>query len=215
VSKYSNSFSISKIDCCKRFLVAGSSISMGGIAVWSMHFIGNRAIVLGDGQAAIQLSYSARSTVLSLLTPIIALFLAFSAVGSSGTATLTQIAVSSALLAISICVMHYLGQAGISNYTCVYYVAYVVGAGITAFMASVVAFMIFFIFQSAWYSAKWKRALVAAVLTSAVSGMHWIASIGTEYRLKPSGGSAGFSETYAVIAVLIFVGSIPLLWMMC
>ncbi len=43
-----------------------------------MHFIGNRAIILGDGQPEYQLVYNPGYTVLSVFLPIIGLIIAFS-----------------------------------------------------------------------------------------------------------------------------------------
>jgi NO-binding membrane sensor protein with MHYT domain len=40
-----------------------------------MHFVGNRAIVLGDGEDEIQLYYSSTFTAVSAILPIIVIFL--------------------------------------------------------------------------------------------------------------------------------------------
>lgn len=39
---------------------------MGGIAIWCMHYIGNRAIVLGGGLDPLQIQYSSGFTALSV-----------------------------------------------------------------------------------------------------------------------------------------------------
>jgi NO-binding membrane sensor protein with MHYT domain len=44
--------------------------------------------------------------------------------------------------------MHYLGQAGIANYTSVYGIGRVVGAAIIAVVASITALSLFFVFQA-------------------------------------------------------------------
>ncbi|KAK8078399.1 hypothetical protein PG996_004569 [Apiospora saccharicola] len=51
------------------FLLVSSSITMGGIAIWCMHYIGNRAIELADGQLELQIAYSAGFTALSFSSP--------------------------------------------------------------------------------------------------------------------------------------------------
>ncbi len=79
--------------------------------------------------------------------------------------------------------MHYLGNASISNYICVYRPTNVIGAAIIAVAASTVALSLFFVFRASWNNSWWKRALSAVVLAGAVSGMHWCASTGTHYRL--------------------------------
>ena len=66
--------------------------------------------------------------------------------------------------------MHYLGQAGISDYECIYETPKVVGAVIIAVTASTAALIVFFRWRSAWETSWWKRASCAIVLAGAVSG---------------------------------------------
>jgi NO-binding membrane sensor protein with MHYT domain len=146
--------------------------------VYALHW--NRAIVLGDGQPRLQLVYSAGFTVVSFFLPIIVLFLAFSAVGSHESITrqnVTRVVLAGALTGFGVCSMHYLGQAGILNYKCVYPIPFVVGAATIALVASVTALYIFFLFRLSWDTAWWRRPICAIALASAVSGMHWLASV--------------------------------------
>ncbi|ELR05493.1 hypothetical protein GMDG_07415 [Pseudogymnoascus destructans 20631-21] len=165
-------------------LLFSSSISMGGIAIWCMHYIGNRAIVLGDGHLGIQIAYNQGFTALSFFVPIIVLLAAFMAVGSGDKISKVRLPVGGALAGLAICGMHYLGQAGISNYTCVYTVGYVVGSVVIAVFASITALWVFFALRAAWTDLWWKRAMCGVILACAVFGMHWVASVGTNYRLK-------------------------------
>jgi NO-binding membrane sensor protein with MHYT domain len=167
-----------------RFLLAGSSFSMGGIAIWSMHYIGNRAIILDDDQPELQIVYGNGYTVISFFMPVAVLFLVFAAVGSNATINNTRVVLGGALTGFTICGMHYLAQAGIANYDCVYPVSFVVGAILIAVAASIASLCIFFLFHLTWDTKWWKRPICASVLASAVSGMHWLASVGTQYRLK-------------------------------
>lgn len=179
---------------------------MGGIAIWCMHFIGNRAITLGNGAQSLQIAYSAGYTALSFFIPVIVLFLAFWAVGSNEKVSLARVGLGGALAGVGIVGMHYLGQAGISNYNCIYDVAKVIGAGVIAVVASVGALTVFFIWRSSWESSWWKRALCAVILAGAVSGMHWLASVGTAYRLKVAGSSTNnISRNATVIVVIVLV----------
>ncbi|CZR59585.1 uncharacterized protein PAC_09479 [Phialocephala subalpina] len=186
-------------------LLLAASISMGGIAIWSMHFIGNRAILLGSGQSQLQIAYSAGFTALSFFIPVIVLFMAFWAVGSNESISVVRVILGSTLAGFGICGMHYLGQAGISNYDCVYTVAYVVGAAAIAVSASAGALGLFFLFRSSWSTSWWKRFITANLLAGAVSGMHWLASVGTEYRLRVIDPTLlnSFSSTSTVIVVIV------------
>ena len=180
---------------------------MGGIAVWCMHFLGNCAIVLGDGQPQLQIEYNPGFTALSFFIPVMVLMLAFLAVGSNeGSVSITRLGLGGTLAGFGICGMHYLGQAGISNYDCIYTIPEVVGAGMIAVVASIIALGAFFLFRSSWESSWWKRACCASILASAVSGMHWLASVGTQYRLKHINHLAdGFPRTDTVIVVTFLV----------
>ena len=46
---------------------------MGGIGIWCMHFIGNRAIVLGNGEEDIQILYNVAFTGTSFVLPVVVL----------------------------------------------------------------------------------------------------------------------------------------------
>src|SRR5437763_1005709 len=100
---------------------------MGGIAIWCMHYVGNRAIVLGQGESVMQIAYNPGFTVLSFFVPIVVLLIAFIAVGSNDTVSIVRVTTGGALAGLAICGMHYLGQASVSNYTCIYQAGNVVG----------------------------------------------------------------------------------------
>jgi len=180
---------------------------MGGIAIWCMHYIGNRAIILGQGEASIQIAYDTGITIASFFVPIIVLLVAFTAVGSNDTVSIIRVAIGGALAGLAICGMHYLGQASVSNYTCIYEIRNVVGAAGIAVVASITALSVFFILRAAWTSSWWKRALTAVILAGAVSGMHWLASVGTQYRLKQVDLTAGqnLSRESTIMVVIALV----------
>jgi NO-binding membrane sensor protein with MHYT domain len=180
---------------------------MGGISIWCMHYIGNRAIVLGDGHLGIQIAYNQGFTALSFFVPIIVLLAAFMAVGSDDKISRVRLPVGGALAGLAICGMHYLGQAGISNYTCIYSVGYVVGSAVIAVFASITALSVFFALRAAWTDSWWKRAMCAVILGCAVFGMHWVASVGTKYRLKTAnpGKSHDIPRNSTVIVIIVLV----------
>ncbi|KAJ3498663.1 hypothetical protein NLG97_g949 [Lecanicillium saksenae] len=184
------------------FLLAGAAMCMGGIAIWSMHFIGNRALFIFDGQSDLQVAYSTGLTVASMFVPILVLLLAFLAVTNNDRVQWWKISLAGSLSGGAICGMHYLGNASISNYRCTYTIAYVVGAAIIAVSASTAALAIFFVFESSWKTAWWRRVLCAAVLAGAVSGMHWCAAVGTQYVLVGQRTGSGMSRDTTIIIVI-------------
>ncbi|GKT49427.1 single-stranded DNA-binding protein RIM1, mitochondrial [Colletotrichum spaethianum] len=176
---------------------------MGGIAIWCMHFIGNRAIDLADGEPELQIAYSSGFTALSFFVPIAVLLAAFVAVGINNTVSWWRVCVGGVLAGAAICGMHYLGNNSIDNYVCIYNPVNVVGAALIAVAASIVALALFFVFRAAWTTSWWKRAACSVVLAGAVSGMHWCAATGTEYQLvRLNTGSNELSRNTTVIVVI-------------
>lgn len=190
-----------------RYLLVGSSISMGGIAIWGMHFLGTRAIVLGDGNDSLQVAYNPTFTTVSFFLPIVVLLAAFTVVGSNEKVSWLRVGLGGALAGLSICGMHYLGQAGVLNYSVEYMVGNIVGSAIVAVVATNTALFVFFILRATWTASWWNRALTASILAGAVSGMHWIAEVGTQYRLKQSdtASDGALSRNSTVIVVIVLV----------
>ncbi|KAL4802348.1 hypothetical protein BDV18DRAFT_65422 [Aspergillus unguis] len=191
------------------YLLLSSTISMGGIGIWCMHFIGNRAIVLGDGDNDIQILYSMSFTGISFILPVFVLLAAFYAAGTSEKAGYTRILAGGFLTGCSVCGMHYVGQLGINNYKCSYRAANVAGSAIIAVCASTAALGIFFRWRASWTNRWWRRVICGCLLALAVSGMHWTATVGTTYKehdLNAShGGQLSRTQTVIICSVLACV----------
>ena len=78
-------------------------MSMGGIAIWCMHFLGNQAITLGDGQQGYSIISSAGSAALSFFLPIVGLVLAFAIIGADDKVSIYRICFGGTLVGCSIC----------------------------------------------------------------------------------------------------------------
>ncbi|KAK4212304.1 hypothetical protein QBC37DRAFT_195803 [Rhypophila decipiens] len=185
-------------------LLFGAAVSMGAVAIWCMHFIGLKSVVLLNGEPELQVSYSIGMTALSFFVPILVLLVAFYVVTMSTTAW-WNVGLSGSLSGGSICGMHYLGNASIDNYRCHYNIAHVAGAAVIAATASTVALALFFVFRATWANVWWKRLVCALVLAGAVSGMHWVASLGTYFqltRLNAAGEDTSSMTTVIVVACL-------------
>lgn len=177
-----------------------------------MHFIGNRAIVLGNGAQDIQILYNVAFTGTSFVLPVVVLLTAFYSVGVEEKAGYLRIMTGGLLTGSSVCGMHYVGQLGIANYRCSYHVANVVGSAIIAVFSSTVALGIFFRWRATWTDSWWRRGICACFLAGAVSGMHWTAAVGTKYSgLDGSmGGGTQLSRSQVVIicAVLVSISNL-------
>jgi NO-binding membrane sensor protein with MHYT domain len=145
-------------------------------------------------------------TVLSFFVPIIVLMAAFVIIGSQDTVSWWRVSLGGLLCGAAVCGMHYLGNASIKNYSCSYAVPNLVGSAIIAVAASTIALAMFFMYRAMWANIWWKRLRSALLLAAAVSGMHWCAASGTEFRLRRlRAGGRGASADATVIAVISLV----------
>lgn len=173
-----------------------------------MHVVGNRAIILGDGSPLMQLNYNAGFTALSAFLPIVFLFIAFTLleIQQPGQPLFWPFLVASGfIVGLSITGMHYVGNFGISNYTVYSPAPYIVGAAAIAIVASITALALFFYFKEKWVNSLTMRLSCATVLAAAVSGMHWVATTGTNYILRVQAGGSGSHRNVNLIVAIICV----------
>ena len=184
---------------------------MGAVAIWSMHYIGNRAIVMDRGQSELQIRYSPGFTAGSFFLPIGGVGIAFYLFSTSDHVSKLGTIAGGILTGLVVCGMHYMGQGGISNYTPIYLWPYVLGSAIIAVAACTTSLGVFFYFKSTWTNSWIKRGSCASLLAVAVSGMHWVATVGTKYRLRMRKDyvSEGLSREATVIVVICLVKTQP------
>ena len=185
---------------------------MGAVAIWCMHFIGNRSIQIRNGEPGLQISYNAKFTALSFFIPICVVGLAFYYFGKSEKVTVLEMIAGGVLTGLAICGMHYTGQGGISNYIISYSWKYVLGSVFVAVVASTAALGVFFYSTMTWTSGFITRSACAAMMAAAVTGMHFVATLGTYYHFKMNtwAGQGGLSREAVVIVVLCLVSSFPI-----
>lgn len=177
---------------------------MGAVSIWSMHYIGNRALKMADGN---QIEYRQGYTAGSFFLPISLVGMAFYAFNMKETVSILWTLTGGILVGAGVCGMHYISQQGISNYVLRYSSPYVVGAAIIAVTASTIALGVFFYLTSIWTSSWRRRLACAALLAAAVSGMHWSATMGTSYRtvIDSHIDGDGLSGDTAALIVLFLV----------
>ncbi|CAO3651711.1 unnamed protein product [Mucor fragilis] len=164
------------------FLLFAAACSMGGVGIWSMHFIGNNSLTITlDNGDRYQLSYSAGFTFASLMVAILTMFLAFTFVGITEEARVARIIPSGVIAGFGIVSMHYLGQVAIDFFQMRNRIAFVIGASIIAVCAVTAALFIFFKLREQWENQWYKRLGCAMLMGVAVCGMHYTALVGTMY----------------------------------
>ena len=170
-----------------------------------MHYIGNRAISLLDGQESLQIQYSPGFTAGSFFLPICGVGMAFYFFSITERITPTSTIIGGLLMGSAVCGMHYMGQGGITNYELSYSWHYVLGSAIIAVAASTIALGVFFYFKSVWTNSWQKRGGCASLLALAVTGMHYCATRGTAYRLRSIALPGPLSPEHIINAVTVLV----------
>jgi NO-binding membrane sensor protein with MHYT domain len=184
------------------------SVSFGLVAIWCMHFVGNRAITMADGELRYQLYYNSGFTALSVFLPIIFLFFGFTTVElrqPSQRFFWPSLVLAGMIAGLAITGMHYVGNFGINNYRLTNPAGYVVGSAAIACVASITALSLFFYFKERWINSWVRRLACAFLLAGAVSGMHWTATSGTRYTLSSlSNGHSSISrDTNLIVAIVV------------
>lgn len=150
-------------------LVAGTAL--GGIGVWSMHFIGMLALKMDVGS-----SYAAVETAVSLIAAIGAatLALVFAAKAPEQTG---RLAAAGVMLGLSVVVMHYLGMYGLKIVGYVQWDYVLVAASIAiAIVAATTALWLAFKGHS-----RTKRFFAALIMAAAVCAMHYTGMLAAEF----------------------------------
>lgn len=179
---------------------------MGAVAIWCMHYIGNRAILMLNGERELQIEYSSTYTAVSFFLPICVMGLAFYYFNRSETVTIRGTVIGGFTTGLAVCGMHYTGQVGISNYSISYSFQHILGSAVIAVATNTAALGIFFYFTMTWTNGLMKKIGCACLLAFSVSGMHWVATVGTFYRFQSDQSSAnGLSRQAVVIVVLCLV----------
>ena len=194
--------SLTAIYCAKRFrqetesatswLIA-ASISMGGGAIWSMHFIGMLAFDMG-----MPVSYSLSVTLGSLLIAILVTGLGLFVV-SSGPTSLSRILVGGIVMGLGVASMHYAGMAGMQMAPLVTYDSTLVGVSVLiAVVASSAALFLAFNLDQASHIG-----LSALVMATAVCGMHYTGMAAATFTMTPGleVGAAGISNLTLVASI--------------
>lgn len=181
-----------------------------------MHFVGNRAIVLGDGEDEIQLYYSPAFTAISAIIPVVVIFLGlmvadrFYKRSKHAAIRVFSLIVCGICAGAAITEMHYLGNNGTTNYRLQFSWPHVFGAAGIAVGASLLSFGLFFHWSGLWLNNIFRRTVVACFLASAVSGMHWTGAAGTQYEVQGYHDGSGQERNVTLIIALCLVRSLHL-----
>jgi NO-binding membrane sensor protein with MHYT domain len=189
-----------KVDRDQRFAwVAWSAVIMGGIGIWSMHFVGMMAYDMG-----LPVSYDIPLTTLSMALGIAATGIGFAIVGL-GSRSIGALLLAGVFMGTGVAGMHYMGMAAMHAAATISYNITLVwtSVGIAVSASSVALWMAFFL------TARWQMVVAAMVAGVAVCGMHYTgmaAVIMTHDATQPESLPSALSPT--VVASGLFLLSL-------
>lgn len=143
--------------------LAAAAVSIGGGAIWSMHFIGMLAY-----QSAVHFSFDTTRTAASLAVSIIAagcgLYIA-----SRGAPTVPRIAAGGTVTGLGVVAMHYVGMSAMRMNAALSYRIWIVALSVVIAVAAA-STALFFAFT---LRTVWAMTLAAFAMGIAVCGMHY------------------------------------------
>lgn len=173
-------------------------VALGGIGVWSMHFIGMLALQMDVGS-----SYAMTETFGSLVVVVVAASLAVRH-AAHNPGSLPRLTVAGTGLGMSVVVMHYLGMFGLKIYGFINWnIALVALSVVIAIVASTVA--LWLAFNTPVLS---RRVLAALAMGVAVCAMHYTGMAAAEFVCTTDARSAipqgsGFISSFRLPSLVI------------
>jgi NO-binding membrane sensor protein with MHYT domain len=156
--------------------VAWSAVIMGGIAIWSMHFVGMMA-----WHANMPVSYDIGRTVLSMALAILSTGIGFAIVGL-GSRTPAAIVLAGVFMGAGVAVMHYTGMSAMRMPAAITYDMTLVWVSVgIAMSASCVALWMAF-----YLTARWQMVIAALIAGIAVCGMHYTGMVAVSMVHDPN-----------------------------
>ena len=188
-----------------RLLLTEAAVSMGAVAIWATHYIGERAVVMASGADHHQLLHRISLTVASVFLSVVIAGASFYTFSFAKGFRWPQNVLGGLLIGSAVSGTYYLDQYGIINYSYVNSEKHVVGAVLVAVVASTAAFS-FSSYITLVLTNTWSKRLACTLLLAAsVSGMQWVAAAGTKYEYKRTLKIVGLSHLEIVIVVACVV----------
>lgn len=155
-----------------RSMVFGAAVALGGVGIWTMHFVGMMGYRL-----PVRVVYDGFWTVLSLVAAVVIAGLALLLAGGRGKFSKTGWLMGSLLAGIGVCVMHYMGmyamnlRANMSLDLQVVLISFIIA--VTASAAAL--WLAFHVVKS------WHRVLASLTMGLAVCAMHYTGMHAAEF----------------------------------
>lgn len=165
-------------------LLVLAATTMSFVGIWGTHFIGMHMRLEPVPKMDWYINFNAGFTVFSFVVPCVALLFSFLIIDQAAVGfQLWKVVLAGMLTGGTISLMHY-SASFYCNYLVTFAPTQTVISILLACLLSIVGLTAFFRFRAQWQDSWWKRGLCAIILGIGVSGMHYIGTSGTSYRVK-------------------------------
>ena len=178
-----------------RDMLAGAAVSLGGVGIWSMHFIG----MLGY-RLPVPVVYGGVLTFASLLAAIVISGIALWLAGGRGKFSIGGWLLGSLLAGVGVCVMHYGGMYAMSlRADLSFNWSLVAGSVLIAVSAAAAALWIAFNVRKASY-----RFIAAFIMGLAVCAMHYTGMAAADFVCVANKAAPAWTIGGAYLPTLVF-----------
>jgi NO-binding membrane sensor protein with MHYT domain len=191
---------ISKKESQKKLSMLSSAVALGGVGIWSMHFVGMLALDLGD----IVIGYDLLITLASLIIAIAIVYMGLLFI-RHGTLDLLRLSGVGFIVGSGIVAMHYSGMMAIYGpLTISWDYKIILISYLIAVLASIVA-----LWLASNLTRLWQMAASALVMGIAVCGMHYTGMFAATFAPGPYASvfSYGFQANEFFAALILLLGA--------
>ena len=193
-------------------LLVCASISLGGVGIWTMHFVGMCAVEysIQNTHTTIPITYRVDITIVSLLACCICTTIAICICRNPSKFSWYRIVGSGIVCTCGVCIMHYIGMMAMHTHMNMNFDAGIVaGSVIIGLFASTAALIIFFRLQVLWKDSIMGGVGCACIMALAVNCVHYVGMISMTYHdhnetsYTPDNTSYPTSTNIMIIALCI------------
>lgn len=185
-----------------------ASVCLGGVGIWSMHFVGMLALNMED----MAMNFNWGLTALSFIAGVLGVYAGLAVMGH-GELKIPKLVMAGFLVGTAVCIMHYTGMWAMQMQADIQWNMTIVGISIAiAVVASIVA-----LWLALNVKKMWQIIASALVMGIAVCGMHYTGMAAATYvanlnlpEVEPLAASA-FFFTFAIATidiVIVFIGMV-------
>jgi NO-binding membrane sensor protein with MHYT domain len=175
---------------------ASAALALGGIGIWSMHFIGMLAYRPG-----VAVSYEVVPTVLSLVAAIVISGMALYLAGRQGRFTVGGWLAGSVLAGVGVCVMHYIGMYAMNMRASMSWDVTIIGISVAIAIGAAGAAL----WLAFHLDRLWQQVAAALVMGVAVCAMHYTGMSSVSLICTAQAQPGHWLVSNAYLDVVVFV----------